>query len=340
MSYEPSHRKPPRQQRWPDATPGEGWPAYRQPDGGRSWASAGVLAARYAEPASEYWSAGNGYGSSTTAWPAAGEGYTHGFDGAADGYAAGYPPPARDYGYAQDYGQAAQYGQAGSEWDGYTEPGHEFGTSGYLEQDEFSALDATASWVLVAPDTVGEWWRQPKPDEVPGQRGPIVGMVMGILAAAVAIGVATFAAAFVRPQSAPASAVGGAFIDRIPAMLKSHLVAHFGAHSQTVLLLGTAALIAIVLGLMARRNVSTGVAGIAAFGLLGAFIAVTRPASQASDVIPSAIGGLAGIMALLGLARASVPLRPVYSGAGQNTAGRGGAGPAASRRGGAGRRAR
>jgi hypothetical protein len=307
MSYEPSHRKPPRQQRWPDATPGEGWPAYRQRDGEQSWASAGALAARYAEPASGYWSAGNGYGSATTAWPAAGEGY----------------------------GQAAQYGQAGSDWDGYTEPGHEFGTSGYLEPDEYPALDATASSVLVAPDTVGEWWRQPEPDEVPGQRGPIVGMVMGILAAAVAIGVATFAAAFVRPQSAPVSAVGGAVIDRIPAMLKSHLVAHFGAHSQTVLLLGAAGLIAIVLGLMARRNVSTGVAGIAAFGLLGAFIAVTRPASQASDVIPSAIGGLAGIMALLGLARASAPLRPVYSGAG-----RGGAGRAASRRGGAGRRAR
>jgi hypothetical protein len=418
MSYEPSHRKPPRQERWPNATPGEGWPAYQHGDGEQSWApaSAGVLAgggngyaghngyrdawggrattaeygwdsrgtaqygapaqyaklaqygapAQYAELASGSWPAGNGYGGATTAWPATGDGYTDGFDGAADGYAAGYAAPAQEYGYAQDYGQAAEYGQAGeyyqagSDWDGYTQPGHEFGTSGYLEQDEYPALDAAASSVLVAPDTVGEWWRQPEPDEVPGQRGPVVGMVIGVLAAAVAIGVATFAAAFVRPQSAPVSAVGGAFIDRIPATLKGHLMAHFGAHSQTVLLLGTAGLIAIVLGLMARRNVSAGVAGIAAFGLLGAFIAVTRPASHASDVIPSAIGGLAGIMALLWLARASAPLRPAYGGparsaswpggagrgeagpggAGRGGAGRGGAGRAAARRGGAGRRAR
>ena len=48
-------------------------------------------------------------------------------------------------------------------------------------------------------------------------------------------------------------------------------------------------------------------AGLAAFGLLGAFVAITRPESRASDVIPSAIGGAAGVMALLWLARASAP---------------------------------
>ena len=116
----------------------------------------------------------------------------------------------------------------------------------------------------------------------------------GLLAAAVAIGVATFAAAFVRPQASPVSAVGGVFIDRLPAALKSRLTAHFGAHGQTVLLLGAIALVAMVLGCMARRNPSIGVAGIAAFGLLGAFVAITRPESRASDVIPSAIGGPRG----------------------------------------------
>src|SRR5208337_5006866 len=29
MSYDASHRKPPRQERWPSATPPEGWPSYR-----------------------------------------------------------------------------------------------------------------------------------------------------------------------------------------------------------------------------------------------------------------------------------------------------------------------
>ena len=149
MSYEPSHRKPPRQERWPNATPGEGWPAYQQGEGERSWASADALAGsrngyattgngyagtsngyasasngygdasngygdawggrtataehgygdsrdgggaahQYNEPvsgysASGYWAGGNGRGATTTAYPAAGDGYADGFDGAADG---------------------------------------------------------------------------------------------------------------------------------------------------------------------------------------------------------------------------------------------------------------
>jgi hypothetical protein len=33
MSYDPSHRTPPRQERWPQATPAEGWPPYREGEG-------------------------------------------------------------------------------------------------------------------------------------------------------------------------------------------------------------------------------------------------------------------------------------------------------------------
>lgn len=272
MSYEPSHRKPPRQERWPNATPGEGWPAYAEGNGQRSWASANT-------------GSGDVWGGRT----ATGE-----------------------YAY-----------RGGPPWDGYTRPGHEFGgPASYPAQDEYPApdypaLDPGTSPVLVAPDTLGEWWRQEEA-EAPAGRGPFVGAVMGILAAAVAVGVATFAAAFVRPQASPVSVAGGA----IPAMLRARLMAHFGAHGQAMLLLGTAGLIAIVLGLSARRNVSVGVAGIAAFGLLGAFIVVTRPESRASDVIPSAIGGLAGIMALLWLARASAPVaapRPAVRGSGRGS---------------------
>ena len=367
MSYEPSHRKPPRQERWPNATPGEGWPAYQQGDGSRAWESAaarepaaawepaaafagsrnghaapgngyggtghgsagtwdgygdtwdGRGSARYGDDGHGYgspgyadsgpWAAGNGYGA-TTAYPAAGDGYADGFDGAADGYAAAGPESYHENGY--------------DGWDGYTQPGHEFtGSAGYLAQDEYAALDPGASSTLVAPDTVGEWWRQPDhggTGDRDENRGPVVGAAMGLLAAAVAIGVATLAAAFVRPQASPVSAVGGVFIGRLPASLRNHLMAHLGAHAQTVLLLGAIGLIAIVLGGMARRNPSVGVAGLAAFGLLGAFVAITRPESRASDVIPSAIGGLAGIVALLWLARASAPApraessRPAYGG--------------------------
>ncbi|HLK72935.1 MAG TPA: hypothetical protein VKU77_04730 [Streptosporangiaceae bacterium] len=404
MSYEPSHRKPPRQERWPNATPGEGWPAYQEHgDGEQSWASADALAgtrngyatasngaafggradawggrtataeyggtwdgrgARYDEPAGGYRAARNGYGTTTTARPAAGDGYADGFDGAADGYdpggygaADGYSPggygsggyatdgyasggyaadgyAAERYGadrygsggyaadgYAADeYGQAQDHSRAERGWDGYAQPGHEFTAPvGYQEQDEYPALEPGTSAVLVAPDTLGEWWRRPAGTGRELSRGLIVGALMGILAAAVAIGVATFAAAFVRPQASPASVLGNIFVNRIPAALKHSVMTHFGAHARTVLLLGmyiALGLIAMVLGCTARRNPSVGVAGIASFGLLAAFIVITRPESRASDVIPSAVGAVAGMMALLWLARASAPgaePQPAYS---------------------------
>jgi hypothetical protein len=334
MSYDPSHRKLPRQERWPNATPGDGWPAYQQSDGERSPASADALAgggngsgtasngygppwggrataggdtwqgrapAQYNEPASGYRPGANGYGP---------DGY--GLDGYdANGYDAGYD-------------QTQEYYPDGNGWDGHARPGHEFsGRAGYEEQERYPALEPDVSSVLVAPDMLEDWWQQP--DAGAGRdlgRGPVVGAVTGILAAAVAIGVATFAAAFVGPQASPTAVVGNIFVDRIPAALKNSVMAHFGAHDRTVLLLvmyAAIGVIAMVLGCMARRNPSAGVAGIGAFGLLAAFIVVTRPQSRAGDVIPSAIGAVAGVMALLWLARASAPvataaLRPAYGG--------------------------
>jgi hypothetical protein len=341
MSYEPSHRKPPPQERWPNATPGEGWAAYQQGDDGRGWEPAAAFAgsrngygatgngygdawggARYSDPGQGYWTGGNDYGATTTGYPTADEGYGDSFDGGGGGY-------GETQGYETQGYETQGYYEAPNEWDGYSQPGHEFtGPASYQAQDEYPALDPAASSVLVAPDTMGEWWREDRSHAgagAPGHRGPIVGVMMGVLAAAVGIGVATLAAAFVRPQASPVSAVRGVFIDRIPAALRHAAVAHLGTHGQTVLLIGAIGLLAMVLGLMARRNVSVGVAGIAAFGLLGAFVAITRPESRASDVIPSAIGGLAGIVALLWLARASAPaprvaaLRPAYNGGRRRT---------------------
>jgi hypothetical protein len=355
MSYEPSHRKPPRQERWPNATPGEGWPAYQPGGGSPGWESAAAFAGNrngygtagnghsdprggrsaggndYGDPwggghdttassdsGSGSWAAGNRYGGTTTAYPAAGDGYADGFDGAVDGYAGGYADAANGYAAAEDYQETGNgYDEFGG-WDSYTQPGHEFtGSAGYLPQQEYPGLEPAGSSVLVAPDTTGDWRRQADQGDGAGRdlahRGPVVGAMMGFLATAVTIGVATFAAAFVRLQASPVSVAGAVFFDRLPATLRNHLMAHLGTHGRTVLLLGAIGLIAIVIGLMARRNPSLGVAGIAAFGLLGAFAAITRPASQASDVIPWVIGGVAGIMALLWLAHASAPVPEVTS---------------------------
>ena len=171
--------------------------------------------------------------------------------------------------------------------------------------------------MLIAPDTMGELgWLPREHQDRPelGRGGLIIGAVTGFLAAAVAIGVSTFVAAFVRPQAAPIIAVGGAFIDRTPSALKNFAIEHFGENDKTVLLLGMYAMIAVmamVIGCLAQRNATVGVAGIAMFGLFGAFVAITRPESHLADVVPSVIGGLAGIAAFLWLASAAAPITPL-----------------------------
>jgi hypothetical protein len=142
-------------------------------------------------------------------------------------------------------------------------------------------------------------------------RGLLAGAVAGFLAAAVALGVANLVAAFVRPQASPIIAVGGAFIDRTPPALKNFAVQKFGENDKTMLLLGmyvTIALIAIVIGILAWRRLAIGVAGIGLFGLFGAFVAITRPESHVTDVIPSVIGGIVGIAAIVWLVRIGMPI--------------------------------
>ena len=56
-----------------------------------------------------------------------------------------------------------------------------------------------------------------------------------------------------------------------------------------------------VIGMIAWRRVGIGVAGTGLFGLFGAFVAITRPESHVTDVIPSVVGGIVGIAALVWL---------------------------------------
>jgi hypothetical protein len=158
------------------------------------------------------------------------------------------------------------------------------------------------------------WSAEPVAEPEQRPRGLIVSAVIGFLGAAVAIGVATLAAAFFRPQASPIIAVGEAFIDRTPPALKNFAVEKFGENDKTMLLLGmyvTIVLLAMTIGILARRKIAIGVVGVGVFGLFGGFVAYTRPASKPTDVIPAIIGGIAGVAALLWLAHAAQPqIRP------------------------------
>ena len=322
MSYDPSHRMPPSQERWPAATPAEAWPSYRdgeQDDFG--------YAAQGATAGNRYQTQG---AVATAAYPAVTNGYG-GYAGAADdfdgrdgygqggyGYArssVGYAEPQGGYAEPQDGYAEPQGGYAdardGYEWgapDGYAD-GAYLGPGSYVEPGAVHAQDPglTAPDAGVHPD---RWQAEQARRREARRRGPMVGAVSELLAAGVVLGVSTLAAALLKSATSPVSAMAAVFAERTPAALRNAVVHHFGAHSGGVLLLGmyaTFAVVAIVIGALARRDAAVGVAGVATFTLFAAFVAITRPASHVGDVMPVVIGGLAGIAAAMWLFRASAP---------------------------------
>ena len=232
------------------------------------------------------------------------DGYARGADGYA-GAADGYGSDAGGYAGAADTFAGAPDGYAGA-------PDDFPGSAGYLGPGSYTE-PGLSDPRLVAPDAGVDpyrWQADQDPRREAGRRGLAVGAVTGFLAAAVAIGVSTLAAGFVRPQASPMAALGSVFIDRMPAALKNVALQHFGTHGRTVLLLGMYAAIAVLavgIGLLARRAAASGVAGLAAFSLIAAFVTITRPGGRVSDVAPAIIGGIAGVAALLWLMQASAP---------------------------------
>jgi len=252
-----------------------------------------------------------GYGQATDEYVSDASGYDwseNGYGTTVDDYAGavdGYGTTVDDYAGARDgYPGAVNHLGPGS----YTEPG--------LSDPRLMAPD-----VGVDPD---RWQADQDRRREASRRGLAVGAVTGFLAAAVAIGVSTLAAGFVRSQASPMAALGSVFIDRMPAALKNVAVEHFGTHGRTVLLLGMYAAIAVLavgIGVLARHAAASGVAGLAVFSLIAAFVTITRPGGRVSDVAPAIIGGIAGAAALLWLTQASAPpqraapLRQAHGGA-------------------------
>ncbi|MFC6880638.1 MULTISPECIES: molybdopterin-dependent oxidoreductase [Actinomadura] len=133
----------------------------------------------------------------------------------------------------------------------------------------------------------------------------------GLLAAAAAMGVAELAAGVLgRASSSPLPAVGAGFIDLTPVWLKDFAIRRFGDDDKTVLLLGLGAGItvaAVAIGLLGRRRLAWGLIGLAGFGAVGVVAALTRPVAEPLDTLPSAVGALAGMAALVLLARSRRP---------------------------------
>ena len=268
----------------------------------------GQAADEYVGDASGYDWSENGYGSTTGGYAAPADAYRTTMDGYGRA-AGGYGSAAGGYAGAADTFAGAP--------DGYVEALDDFpGSAGYLGPGSYTE-PGLSDPMLVAPDAGVDPYRWQADQDLrreAGQRGLGVGAVTGFLAAAVAIGVSTLAAGFARPQASPMAALGSVFIDRTPAALKNIALQHFGTHGRTVLLLGmytAIAVLAVGIGLLARRAAASGVAGLAAFSMVAAFVTITRPGGRVSDVAPAIIGGIAGVAALLWLMQASAPTQGV-----------------------------
>jgi hypothetical protein len=123
----------------------------------------------------------------------------------------------------------------------------------------------------------------PPPEPAPSGRRTLAGAAIGLLSAGLALGVAHLTAGIVGGgSSSPMIAVGSAAIDAAPEAVKSFAIRTFGTHDKAALLIGIATIlgiVAIVLGIVSVRRRAIGVAGLLAFGALGAVAAVARPAN-------------------------------------------------------------
>jgi DMSO/TMAO reductase YedYZ molybdopterin-dependent catalytic subunit len=136
--------------------------------------------------------------------------------------------------------------------------------------------------------------------------GALTGALCGLLAAAVALGVAELISAITGPQGSPVVAVGGVAIDLTPIPVKDFAIEHFGTHDKTVLITGILVLLALfaaVIGLLARRWLAAGLAGMAVFGALGVSAALSRPDAGPADVAPTLAGVAVAVITLVILVR-------------------------------------
>ncbi|MFI7695834.1 molybdopterin-dependent oxidoreductase [Nonomuraea sp. NPDC049655] len=127
------------------------------------------------------------------------------------------------------------------------------------------------------------------------------GALAGLTAGALALGIAQLVAGLAGPETFPVVAVGDAAVDLTPAPVKDFAINTFGENDKTVLIGGVLVVlagIAALIGVLARRRLAYGYAGLALFGVVGVAAVLTRPGAAAADVLPTVAGVLCGGLAL------------------------------------------
>jgi DMSO/TMAO reductase YedYZ molybdopterin-dependent catalytic subunit len=136
----------------------------------------------------------------------------------------------------------------------------------------------------------------------------VTGLFTGLITAGVALGVGQLVAGLTGSVGSPVVAVGSASIDLTPPPVKDFAISTFGSNDKTALVTGILVLLAVfaaVIGVAAVRRFRYGVAGLAVFTAIGLAAALSRPTAGPADVLPSLVGGAAGLFAMWRLVQAA-----------------------------------
>ena len=141
----------------------------------------------------------------------------------------------------------------------------------------------------------------------------IIGALTGLFAAGVALGATELVAGLNRNWRSPVLDVGDRVIDNVPRSLKEFAIDQFGTNDKPILLASIGAILAVyamvVVALAFTRRLAYGVVGFGVFGVVGAYMAITRRVGGSiDDALPTIVGTAAGIGAIVLAHRVLMPL--------------------------------
>src|SRR5579875_2859478 len=138
------------------------------------------------------------------------------------------------------------------------------------------------------------------------------GALAGLLAGAVAVGVGQFVASLGAQNSSPVIAVGDSAVGLAPPAVKDFAINEFGSDDKLALLFGIYVLLglyAVLVGLAGAWRLRYGLAGLAAFTVVGLLAVTTRPGANAGWLLPILFAAAASTVTLVLLLR-NIPGSP------------------------------
>jgi DMSO/TMAO reductase YedYZ molybdopterin-dependent catalytic subunit len=126
-------------------------------------------------------------------------------------------------------------------------------------------------------------------------------MLSGVAAAAVALGITQLVAVAFGPAADARTAVGSAVIDLTPGPVKEWAIQTFGTADKlflSVLVLAVIATVAAITAVWETRRVPVGSIALIVAGVAGCAAVLSRPGASATDVIPTVIGTVCGVLVL------------------------------------------